>query len=211
MQRKNFSKIALILLLISIFILTFSLNILAQQNLTADQLIFEQTEDGAAIIEATNNVKMEYNEMEITGDYAKFEQDKQVVTFEGNVKMLMEQGELTSDNLRYEMENEYLEATGNVLLNAEEYKVESNKLNYNMAIQEMNFTGQQAYVEYDTITANADRVTVLNEENKAILSGNVSGQQRGNEFKANRIEILNNGDKIEMTGSAQLNFESSEE
>ncbi|MCF8001975.1 MAG: LPS export ABC transporter periplasmic protein LptC [Halanaerobiales bacterium] len=211
MQRKNFSKIALILLLISVFILTLSLNILAQQNLTADQLIFEQTEEGAAIIEATGNVKMDYNEMEITGNYAKFEQNKQIVTFEGNVKMVMETGELTSDNLRYEMDNDYLEATGNVLLQAENYKVESNDLTYNRSTKEMNFTGQQAYIEYDTITANADRIKVLNEENKAVLSGNVSGQQRGNKFKADQIEILNNGDKIEMTGSAQLNFESSEE
>ena len=211
MQTKNFSKLALILLLISIFILMFSFNILAQQNLTADQLIFDQSEEGAAIIEATNNVKMIYNEMVITGDYAKFEQGKQVVTFEGNVKMVMESGELTSDNLRYEMKNEYLEATGNVLLQAEDYKVESNDLTYDRSIKEMIFTGQQAYIEYGKITANADQIKVLNEENKAVLSGNVSGQQRSNKFKADQIEILNNGDKIEMTGSAQLNFESTEE
>lgn len=211
MQTKNFSKIALILLLSSIFILTFSFNMLAEQNLTADKLMFEQTEDGSTIIEATDNVKMIYNEIEITGDYAKFDQGKQVVTFEGNVKMVMEEGELTSDNLSYEMENDYLEATGNVLLNAEEYKVESADFNYNRTIQEMNFTGQQAYIEYKTITANADRVTVLNNEDKAVLTGDVSGQNRGSKFKADRIEILNNGDKVEMTGSAQLNFESSEE
>lgn len=211
MQRKNFSKIALILLLISLFILTFSFNIFAQQNLKADQLIFEQSEEGATIIEATDNVQMDYNEMEITGDYAKFDQDKQVVTFEGNVKMKMEQGELTSDNLRYEMENEYLEATGNVLLLSEEYRVESNDLTYDRKTQEMNFTGQQAYIEYDTITANADRIKVLNEEDKAVLTGNVSGQQRRNKFNAEQIEILDNGDKVEMSGSAELNFESTEE
>lgn len=210
MLTKNFSKIALILL-IPLVILTFSLNILAEKNLTADKLIFEQPEEGSAVIEATDNVKMIYNEIEITGDYAKFEQAKQVVTFEGDVKMVMEEGELTTDNLRYEIENEYLEATGNVLLIAEDYRVESDDLTYDRAAQEMNFTGQQAYAEFETITANADRVKVLNNEDKAILSGDVSGQQRDNKFKAEQIEILDKGDRVEMTGSAQLNFISSEE
>ncbi len=210
MKTKNFSKIALILLL-SIFILTFSFNTLAKQNLTADKLVFEQNEEGSAIIKATDNVKMIYNEMEITGDHAEFEQDKQIVTFEGNVKARMEEGVLTSEKLRYEMENEYLKATGNVLLNAEDYKVESDDLNYNRTVQEINFTGEQAYIEFETITANADRITVLNEEDKAVLVGDVSGQQQGNKFNADRIEIFNNGNRIEMSGSAQLNFESSEE
>ncbi|MGM0446377.1 MAG: LptA/OstA family protein, partial [Bacillota bacterium] len=69
----------------------------------------------------------------------------------------------------------------------------------------MNFI-DNAYIEYGTIKADADQIRVLEEENKAVLIGNVSGQQGENSFKADRIEIINNGDKIEMVGNAQVIF-----
>jgi lipopolysaccharide export system protein LptA len=65
---------------------------------------------------------------------------------------------------------------------------------------------EEAYIDYGTISANANQIRVIEEANRAVLRGNVSGQQNGNNFQADQIEILDKGNKIEMTGSAQLIF-----
>ena len=166
------------LIIISTSMAVYSAEEVKSRELSGDKLTMERIEgfESEYKILAQGNALLIYDDMEISGENAKFNTAQNSICFNKNVK---------------------LEATDSL--------IKGNELSGNIDDQKYIFKGD-VFFSYNQIEATADKVTYNMKDEMAYLEGNVKGNQNGRKFSADNINIDLKKEKIQLSGKAKLVF-----
>jgi lipopolysaccharide export system protein LptA len=103
------------------------------------------------------------------------------------------------------LEEEEFSITGGVKLTGTDLKMTAESLVYQHDTRQVTVTDNSA-IKYKKIEAEADQIVYKMEENTALLTGNVIGEQDGRKFSAEEVTIDLTDEKIKLSGRAKLIF-----
>jgi lipopolysaccharide assembly outer membrane protein LptD (OstA) len=155
---------------------------------------------------AEGNVFLIYNEIRIRSDYGKMNRERDEIFFAGHVEISDREYLMKGEEFEGNLDNYKLRK--NVELNGTEFKLKGDLLIYNRENERI-VLEEEPHLDFKGIVATANKITYFIEDNYALLEGDVKGNNNGESFSADRLEIdfsLESGTDITLTGKARIVF-----
>lgn len=196
MIKKNF----LILLMVC---LLFSGSAAAERELTGDNLELQQTAEGQIFV-AEGNVELIYDQLRITaedeGIYRRFNGE---VEFRSNVEFFYQQYQGKSVELKGNLNQEIIHLIDQAEVKGPNSYLEADKIDVYQAEDRIEVYGN-AYLEYNDFWAEADQIIYYLDREFMHLEGNVRGERNGEKFSAEKADLNQKTEELNLKGKAKL-------
>ena len=211
------------LIIIIFFILGFNLNISPLQadnqlnKIDGDQLsfTFDSLNYQPVLVVAQGNAALVYGDINLRGEKIEYNFNSGAIKAEGKtvLQAVFNQQDHTvkADQMAGKLEEEELYFTGNVSLENEELLITAASLAYQKETGRIVLKGRagvQPVLNYyqSGITATAAVITLIPDEERALLAGNASGEGDGFSFVGDELTIDLVAGDIMLSGNARFRF-----
>lgn len=163
------------------------------------------------IVVATGQVELIYDQLRITaedeGIYRRFNGE---VEFRKNVEFFYQEYEGQAVELTGNLKTEILHLKKDAQIKGPNSYLEADKIDFYQAEDRIEVKGS-AYLEYNDFWAKADQITYYLEREMIYLTGNVEGERNGESFTAQKAEINQQTEEVQLQGQAQITLPKNEQ
>ena len=193
------------------WLLCFLMIILAPQSpglvrkveIWADEISLKYENDQLQQVQAAGNCKLLYNDSTLKGNFAIFNIETQDFIVEDDVIIEAADYVVTADYLEGNSGVESFLLRGNIIISGQDIEIRAEKLDY--ADEKLLLTEKLIFVFAD-FTAEANQLTYNLADDYLLLTGNVTGKNRGQEFSAAMVEFNLEEKTIILKGEARFIF-----
>ncbi len=183
-----------------------------------DQLsfTFDQVTNDPLLIIAKGNANAVYGDLKLRGEMIEYARNTGKIKAEGPIVFQtvfnQQDNTIKADQLDGNLHEEEFYFSGNVRIENEEFFITAETLDYQAENEQIVLKGQaglQPVLNYGQVktTATAQIITIMLEEEQALLEGNVKGKGDGSSFGGDRLTIDLVTGNITLSGNAQFRFE----
>lgn len=187
-------------------------------QLKGDQLslTIDQVTNKPLLIIAKGNANAVYGDLKLRGEMIEYARNTGKIRAEGPIVFQtvfnQQDNTITADQLDGNLHEEDFYFSGNVSIENEEFFITAETLDYQAENEQIVLKGQgglQPVLNYGQAktTATAQIITIMLEEEQALLEGNVQGEGDGSSFGGDRLTIDLVTGNITLSGNARFRFE----
>lgn len=201
-------KTAIIFLIVFIILgLNFTAFTAGGGELNGDRITIIEKEE-ITEVEAEGNVTFIYNDLEVRGDFARYNLDQKDIMFKGNIRMTSEDYLLQGESLEGNLDESVYRISEECRVTGTDLDLKSDLLVYDRKTDTITAEKTDSDVvpefTYQEISARADKIIYSLKEEKVLLTGNVQGSRDEQTFKAEELTIDLSGKEIRLSGQARL-------